>query len=234
MRQLDDRTLVSGQIAPEDVPDLQAQGVTMIVNNRPDGEDAGQPLGADIEAAAKAAGIDYRHVPIARGMGPADVDAMQRRDLRCGDGKMLLFCRSGNRSALAWAVARREDGVPREEIERRRGRGRHRPRPGRAFALGRRRRAAGALGQILFEHHQPHRHHRSASRSCSSRHRTGPRRFRRIGDRSRASSASMRLSKRASSTRPFTRAPLRRRRSPPGAALGRGSRCGAGSGRSAR
>jgi uncharacterized protein (TIGR01244 family) len=117
-RQLDDHVLVSGQIAPEDVPQLRAEGVTMIVNNRPDGEDEGQPLGAAIEAAARKAGIAYRHVPIRRGMGPSDVEAMQDAMRQCGDGKLLAFCRSGHRSALAWAVARAEEGVPREELER--------------------------------------------------------------------------------------------------------------------
>lgn len=117
LRQLDDRTLISGQIGPGDVPRLAASGVTMIVNNRPDGEDAGQPLAADIEAAAKAAGIDYRHIPIARGLGPSDVENMREAMAAIGDGKMLAFCRSGNRSALVWAVARSEDGVPRERLE---------------------------------------------------------------------------------------------------------------------
>jgi uncharacterized protein (TIGR01244 family) len=36
----------------------------------------------------------------------------------CGEGKMLAFCRSGTRSAFAWAVAQSENGRPREEIER--------------------------------------------------------------------------------------------------------------------
>ena len=76
-RQLDEKTLVAGQIQPEDVPALKDLGVTLIVNNRPDTEDVGQPEGDDIEAAAKAAGIDYRHVPIARGLGPSDVEAMR-------------------------------------------------------------------------------------------------------------------------------------------------------------
>jgi uncharacterized protein (TIGR01244 family) len=119
IRQLDDKTLVSGQIAPDDVPELAKQGVTMIVNNRPDGEDEGQPPSADIEEAAAQAGVEYRFIPIVRGIGPADVDAMQDAIRECGDGKLLAFCRSGNRSALAWAVARAEDGVPREELERR-------------------------------------------------------------------------------------------------------------------
>jgi uncharacterized protein (TIGR01244 family) len=117
-RQLDDRTLVGGQIGPEDVPDLKELGVTLIVNNRPDHEDAGQPEGDDIEAAAREAGIDYRHVPIARGLGPSDIEAMREAINSVGEGKLFAFCRSGNRSALAWAVARSEDGVPREELER--------------------------------------------------------------------------------------------------------------------
>lgn len=117
-RQLDEKTLVNGQIGPEDVPALKELGVTLIVNNRPDGEDIGQPESDDIEAAAKAAGIDYRHVPIARGMGPSDVEAMREAMHSAGDGKLFAFCRSGNRSALAWAVAKSEDGVPREELDR--------------------------------------------------------------------------------------------------------------------
>ena len=90
----------------------------MIVNNRPDGEDVGQPESGDIEAAARAAGIDYRHVPIARGLGPSDIEAMREAMHSTGEGKMFAFCRSGNRSTLAWAVAKSEDGVPREELDR--------------------------------------------------------------------------------------------------------------------
>ena len=117
-RQLDEKTLVNGQISPEDVAGLKALGVTLIVNNRPDGEDAGQPQSDDIEAAAKAAGIDYRHVPIARGMGPSDIEAMREAMHSVGDGKLFAFCRSGNRSTLAWAVAKSEDGVSREDLNR--------------------------------------------------------------------------------------------------------------------
>ena len=97
-RQLDEKTLVNGQISPDDVPRLKELGVTLIVNNRPDGEDAGQPESDDIEAAAKAAGIDYRHVPIARGMGPSDIEAMREAMHSVGEGKLFAFCRSGNRS----------------------------------------------------------------------------------------------------------------------------------------
>ena len=121
VRQLDERTLISGQIEPGDVATLAQSGVTMIVNNRPDGEDPGQPLAADIEAAAREAGIDYRFVPIRRGPGPAEVDEFRDAMHACGDGKLLAFCRSGTRSTFAWALARREEGMDVEEIERRAG-----------------------------------------------------------------------------------------------------------------
>jgi uncharacterized protein (TIGR01244 family) len=119
IRQLDDRTLVSGQIAPDEVAGLASHGVTVLVNNRPDGEEPGQPLAADIEAAAEAAGIAYRFVPIIRGIGPADVEAMQAALREAEGGKMLAFCRSGTRSALACALAHREEGASSEEVSER-------------------------------------------------------------------------------------------------------------------
>jgi uncharacterized protein (TIGR01244 family) len=118
IRQLDDKTLVSGQIAPNEVAGLAEQGITVLVNNRPDGEESGQPFAGDIEEAAAAAGIAYRFVPIIRGIGPADIEAMQEAMREAGDGKLLAFCRSGSRSALTLALAQREEGVAREEIER--------------------------------------------------------------------------------------------------------------------
>lgn len=119
IRQLDDRTWVSGQIAPREVAGLAEQGVTVLVNNRPDFEEPGQPLAGEIEDAAVAAGIAYRFVPIIRGIGPADVEAMQEAMREVGDGKLLAFCRSGTRSALTLALAHREEGMSREEIEQR-------------------------------------------------------------------------------------------------------------------
>ncbi|MFL6753315.1 MAG: TIGR01244 family sulfur transferase [Sphingomicrobium sp.] len=119
IRQLDDRTLVSGQIAPHEVAGLAEQGVSMLVNNRPDGEEPDQPLARDIEAAAEQAGIAYRFVPILRGIGPADVESMQEAMREAADGKLLAFCRSGTRSALALGLAHREAGASRDEVEQR-------------------------------------------------------------------------------------------------------------------
>lgn len=117
-RQLDDKTLVNGQIQPSDIVALKALGVTHIINNRPDYEDEGQPTSDEIEAEAEAQGIIYRHIPIARGMGPSDIEDMREAIKEASSGKLFAFCRSGNRSTLAWAVAKSEDGAPRDELER--------------------------------------------------------------------------------------------------------------------
>lgn len=119
IRQLSDKVMVSGQIAPHEVAGLAAQGVTVLVNNRPDGEEPDQPLAVEIENAAAAAGISYHFVPIIRGIGPADVEEMQKAVREAKDGKLLAFCRSGRRSALALAIAKHEEGASVEEVTQR-------------------------------------------------------------------------------------------------------------------
>lgn len=118
IHRLDEKLWVSGQITPHEVAALKDHGVTLLVNNRPDGEEPGQPLAADIEAAAEAAGIEYRFHPIQRGIGPAHIEAMQEAMRAAGEGTLLAFCRSGTRSAMAAALARREEGASSEEVER--------------------------------------------------------------------------------------------------------------------
>ena len=114
-RKLDDTTFVAGQIWPEDVTAAAAAGVTMIVNNRPDDEEAGQPGSAEIESAARAAGVDYRFIPVSSGVSEAQIAAMAEA-LEAADGKVLAFCRSGTRSTLLWALARARLGEKGESL----------------------------------------------------------------------------------------------------------------------
>jgi uncharacterized protein (TIGR01244 family) len=114
MKRLDENTLVAGQIRPKDVAALAASGVTAIVNNRPDGEEPGQPTGAEIAEAAAAAGIAYRHIPIAGGFNMDDVMAMADA-LDSAEGS-LAFCKSGTRSTFLWALARSERGAERDDL----------------------------------------------------------------------------------------------------------------------
>ncbi len=109
MRRLEDGMFVAGQIRPDEVPELAAQGIALIVNNRPDGEEPGQPSGAEIEAAAAAAGIAYRAVPISQ-LIPEAIEAT-RQALDEADGPILAFCKSGTRSTYMWALARSLGGA---------------------------------------------------------------------------------------------------------------------------
>jgi uncharacterized protein (TIGR01244 family) len=116
VKQLDSKTLVAGQVMPSDIPALAAAGVTMIVNNRPDGEEPAQPAAAAVEAAARAAGLGYRHIPIAGGFNGDDILAMAEALDAAGEGRVLAFCKSGTRSCYLWALARAERGGKAEEI----------------------------------------------------------------------------------------------------------------------
>ncbi len=106
---LTDSVAVAGQIAPEDIADAAAAGFTTIVNNRPDGEDAGQPADADLRAAAAAAGLAYTALPVANGFSREQVSAMAAV-LDGATGPVLAFCRSGTRSTNLWALAEASRG----------------------------------------------------------------------------------------------------------------------------
>ncbi len=110
-RTLTDSMLVTGQIAPADLATAAAQGITLVINNRPDGEESGQPDGAQIESAAAAAGLSYRAIPVVPGgMGPEQVDAMADA-LDAAEGPVLAFCRTGTRSTFLWALAQASRGT---------------------------------------------------------------------------------------------------------------------------
>lgn len=109
MHRLDSTTLVTGQIAPQDMPVIAALGVRTIVSNRPDCEEPGQPSNAEIEDAARAAGIAWRHIPVAGGFSKAQVQDLA--DTLETGGETLLFCRSGTRSTYLWALARAARGA---------------------------------------------------------------------------------------------------------------------------
>jgi len=113
MKKLSGDVWVAGQILPADLEAAAAAGVRSIVNNRPDHEEAGQPLGAEIEAAARATGLGYRHIPVAGGFSQEQVEAMADA---LADGPVLAFCKSGTRSTYLWGLAEARRGVPAAEL----------------------------------------------------------------------------------------------------------------------
>lgn len=78
---------------------LAAQaGFKSVVNNRPDFEGGpDQPTSADVAAAARAAGLEYVHQPVAGGyQSPEDI-ARFKQLIETLPKPVLAFCRSGAR-----------------------------------------------------------------------------------------------------------------------------------------
>jgi uncharacterized protein (TIGR01244 family) len=97
---------VAPQLAPEAMAEAARVGFRSVVNNRPDFEHGpDQPSSAEIEAAARAAGLEYRFLPV-NGMvqSPADAAAMAAL-LEQLPRPLLMFCRSGARSTRLYSLA---------------------------------------------------------------------------------------------------------------------------------
>ena len=98
------------QIGPSQIAEAAALGVTLVINNRPEDESDDQTPGAEIEAAARTAGMDYVAIPVTHsGFSEPQVEAMAAA-LEGADGGVLAYCRSGTRSTLLWALAEASQG----------------------------------------------------------------------------------------------------------------------------
>lgn len=115
-RRLAEGFFVAPQISIDDVARAAALGIRTIVNNRPDGEEEGQPSGAAIEAAARANGIAYIAIPMRVAAAlPEDV-ARFAAAMNKVDGPILGYCRTGTRSTALRAFARVRGGADIESV----------------------------------------------------------------------------------------------------------------------
>ncbi|MEO1731677.1 MAG: TIGR01244 family sulfur transferase [Pseudomonadota bacterium] len=115
-RKLSETVFASPQIELADIEAAKALGVSLIMNNRPDGEDPAAPQGADIAAGATAAGMDYIEIPIGHsGFSEPQIDQMISA-IDAADGSVLAYCRSGTRSTMLWALAQAKSGQDPEAI----------------------------------------------------------------------------------------------------------------------
>src|SRR5690606_738415 len=96
---------VTGQITPQDLPEVAALGFGTVINNRPDGEAGDQPSSEEVGQAARAAGLRYVHLPVvSSAITPEHAKAM-REALTSANGPVLAFCRSGARSSKLYELA---------------------------------------------------------------------------------------------------------------------------------
>lgn len=114
---IDEKTFVSGQIQPEDLDEIAAEGVKLIVINRPDGEAPyGQPTAKIMEAEAARHGIAVLNLPFTAPTLTPEHVAIFAEALTHADGKILAFCRTGNRSTMLWAAANVALGAPLDAV----------------------------------------------------------------------------------------------------------------------
>lgn len=100
----------AGQIGPEHINQVIEKGFKSIINNRPDFEGGSeQPTSAQIEEAARQAGLDYVFQPIVAGQ-ITELDVQNFANHYNSLPKpILMFCRTGNRSNNLYQIAKQMD-----------------------------------------------------------------------------------------------------------------------------
>jgi len=104
IRRLSDDFSVSPQIAISDLQTVWDLGFRTIICNRPDGEDAGQPDVADVEATAKAIGFAFAHISADSGKAAMHHAIETRRVLADLPKPVFAYCRSGTRCTVIWSL----------------------------------------------------------------------------------------------------------------------------------
>jgi uncharacterized protein (TIGR01244 family) len=94
------------QLSAEAMASAAEAGFKAVLNNRPDFEGgADQPTSASIEAAAKAAGLEYAYLPVQGGYQSPEEIAQCAALLKSLPRPLLMFCRSGARSTRLYMQA---------------------------------------------------------------------------------------------------------------------------------
>jgi len=112
IRPLTKEFAVSPQIDAAHIKEIAGAGFHSILCNRPDNEEMGQPAFAEIEAAAKAEGLEMRSIPIVSGVMTPDALAELDHALKELPKPILAYFRSGTRCSMLWAAVehgRRDD-----------------------------------------------------------------------------------------------------------------------------
>ena len=106
IRQIADTVCVAPQLDADAMAELARLGFKSVINNRPDFEHGpDQPTNAAVEAAALAAGLQYRHLPVDGGWQSPEQIAAMARLLKELPAPVLAFCRSGARSTRLYQQA---------------------------------------------------------------------------------------------------------------------------------
>lgn len=103
--ELSDTVAVTSQILPDNVADFADMGFTTIICNRPDGEDFGQPTASDIAEECATRNVTFHFIPVDRSGLTKEMVEEFRAAVEQSTGKVLAYCRSGQRSSVLWQAS---------------------------------------------------------------------------------------------------------------------------------
>ena len=105
IRRINDDVSVAPQVLASDIPAISEAGFKTIICNRPDGESEDQQVFAEIEAAAKKAGIAIIFQPVPSG-NVSDEDGLEFGQLlETATKPLLAYCRTGTRCTILWCLS---------------------------------------------------------------------------------------------------------------------------------
>lgn len=107
-RELDENISVTPQISIEDIHTAAQLGFKTIIANRPDGEEYGQIPMADLEQAAKDAGLSWIYQPVVSGQFTPQSVADFASHYAHAEKPILAFCRTGTRCSILWGLSNPE------------------------------------------------------------------------------------------------------------------------------
>lgn len=117
MKQVTDKLYIAPQLTADDIRAAKARFIAAIVNNRPDGEEPGQPRSSENRRVAGTEGLGYTHIPVVPGQVTRDHVADFQAALARAEGPVLAHCKTGARSATLHAIGEVLDGrMSKDEI----------------------------------------------------------------------------------------------------------------------
>lgn len=110
MKQVTEKLWIAPQPTAADFVEAKAKGITTIVNNRPDGEDQGQPTANEAALRATELGLSYVHIPLVPGKVTTEKVRAFQKALSEAGGPVLAHCKTGTRSLTLWTIGEVLDG----------------------------------------------------------------------------------------------------------------------------
>ncbi len=103
-KQISEDYAAKGQVFSQEMSEIASLGFKTVINNRPDGEEMGQPVNDELKAAAEAAGLSYVFIPITLPTLSPELVTQHHAAIESSAGPVFAFCRSGTRSTILWAL----------------------------------------------------------------------------------------------------------------------------------